>query len=113
VKVNVSHRTDSDVDLYLIKGANQSELTSDNGGSGDSYVNTIFDDSASVSITSGTAPFTGRFRPEQPLTVFNFQNPGGVYILRMDDDAAGDFGTLDNWQLEITYAISIGELIHL
>src|SRR3990172_173936 len=110
VELNVSHRTDSDVDLYLFKGSTQSELTSDNGSSGDSYVNTIFDDSASLPITSGTAPFTNKYRPETPLSAFiGLTSPvNGLWILRMDDDAAGDFGTLDSWTLEIYYIIYMG-----
>lgn len=108
VKVNISHRTDSDVELYLLKASSQSELTSDNGGSSDSYVNTIFDDEASIPITSGTAPFTGRFRPETPLTVFDNQVVEGLWILQMNDDAAGDFGTLDSWIIEITYQTTVG-----
>ena len=34
------------------------------GGSGANFVNTVFDDSAATSITQGTAPFTGTFRPQ-------------------------------------------------
>jgi subtilisin-like proprotein convertase family protein len=103
VTLNVSHRTDSDVDVYLYHSSQQSELTTDNGSSGDSYWNTIFDDSASTLITSGTAPFTGRFRPETPLTAFNNSSVNGLWILRMDDDATGDFGTLDSWEIAVSY----------
>ncbi|MCI0450222.1 MAG: S8 family serine peptidase, partial [Chlorobi bacterium] len=108
VKVNISHRTDSDVDLFLRKASQQSELTTDNGGSGDSYVNTIFDDSSVIPIISGTAPFTGSFRPETPLTVFNTELVYGTWILQLTDDAAGDFGTLDSWTIAITYDEFVG-----
>lgn len=108
VTVNISHRTDSDVDLYLLKNASQSELTTDNGGSGDSYWNTVFDDEASLFITSGTAPFKGRYKPETPLTVFDGNPVEGDWILKLYDDATGNFGTMDSWMLEITYANFIG-----
>lgn len=108
VRVNISHRTDQDVDLFLLKNSSQSELTTDNGSSGDSYVNTVFDDEAATNITSGTAPFTGRFKPETPLTVFDGIPVEGIWILKLTDDAAGDYGTLDSWMLEITYDIYIG-----
>jgi subtilisin family serine protease/subtilisin-like proprotein convertase family protein len=108
VKVNISHRTDSDVDLFLRKGASQSELTTDNGGSSDSYVETIFDDEGTIPITSGTPPYTGRFIPETPLSVFDGQTVDGIWIMQLTDDAAGDFGTLDGWVITITYETVIG-----
>jgi subtilisin family serine protease len=108
VMANISHRTASDIDLFLVRNSSQSELTSDNGGSGDSYVGTIFDDEAALPITSGTVPFTGRFRPETPLSTFDGQPVAGSWILRLFDDASGDYGTLDSWQIEITYTDFIG-----
>ncbi len=108
VRINISHRTDSDVDLYLLKNTSQSELTTDNGGSGDSYWNTVFDDEASIFITSGSSPFTGRYKPETPLTVFDGIPVEGEWILKFTDDASGNYGTLDSWMLEITYANFIG-----
>ncbi len=109
VKINISNRDDQDVDLFLLKGNQQSELTTDNGSSGDSYVNTIFDDEASIIITSGTVPFTGRFRPETPLNVFDGKSPNGMWILRYTDDAASGFNsTLDDWMIEISYGNVVG-----
>jgi subtilisin family serine protease/subtilisin-like proprotein convertase family protein len=112
VRINISHRSAGDVDLFLLKNSSQSELTTDNGGSGDSYVNTVFDDEATIPITSGSVPFTGRFRPETPLTVFDGQTVEGEWILKFTDDASGDYGTLDSWMLEITYANFIGGVPH-
>jgi hypothetical protein len=112
VTLSVSNRDDQDVDLFLRRGSTQSELTSDNGGSSDSYVNTIFDDEAATAITSGTAPFTGRFRPETPLNVFDGLSVNGDYVLQYTDDAATGFNSsLDNWKIEITYQDFIG-IIH-
>jgi subtilisin family serine protease/subtilisin-like proprotein convertase family protein len=108
VRVNVSHRTDSDVSLFLLKNSSQSELTSGNGGSSDSYVNTVFDDEATLYITSGTAPFTGRYKPETPLTVFDGIPVEGSWILKLTDGTASDYGTMDSWVIEITYANFIG-----
>lgn len=109
ITINISNRDDQDVDLFLLKGASQSELTTDNGAANDSYVNTIFDDEAATSITSGTAPFTGRFRPETPLSVFDGQSANGDWILRYTDDAATGFNSsLDSWSIEITYGTATG-----
>lgn len=94
---------------FLFKGSQQSELTTDNGGSGDSYVNTIFDDEATIAITAGTVPFTGRFRPETPLNVFDGRTPNGMWVLRYTDDATTGFNsTLDDWMIEITYGNTVG-----
>jgi subtilisin family serine protease len=105
LKISISNRDDQDVDLFLFKDAAQSELTTDNGGTGDSYVNTIFDDEAPISITQGVVPFTGRFRPETPLSVFDGQQVNGKWIIRYTDDAATGFNSsIDRWSLEITYS---------
>lgn len=109
IKLSVSNRDDQDVDLFLKFNALQSELTTDNGGSSDSYVNTIFDDEAATIITSGTAPYTGRFRPETPLSVFDGTSPNGNWILQYTDDATTGFNSsLDAWMLEITYGTLVG-----
>jgi len=65
----ITHPNDADLDAFLI-GPNsfQRELSTDNGGTGDHYRGTQFDDAATTAITAGSAPFTGRFRPEQTLS---------------------------------------------
>jgi subtilisin-like proprotein convertase family protein len=42
-------------------------LSRHNGSLGANYVGTVFDDTAEVSIVDGWAPFTGAFRPQEPL----------------------------------------------
>jgi len=104
VRLNISTRDAQDADVFLIKGANSCELTSDNGGSGDGYVNTIFDDESQMLITQGTVPFTGRFKPEAPLTIFDGKPLEGTWILQyIDDTNTGYNSTLDSWTIEITY----------
>lgn len=94
VTLNINHTWDSDLDVFLIgPGGQTSELTTDNGGLGDNYTGTVFDDAASTSITAGTAPFTGTYQPETPLSVFNGVNPNGNWTLQITDDLSGDVGT--------------------
>ncbi|MCS7033439.1 MAG: proprotein convertase P-domain-containing protein, partial [Phycisphaerae bacterium] len=89
-------------DLYLISPAGtRIELSTDNGGSGDNYTNTIFDDSAPLPITSGTPPFTGSFRPEQPLSTLIGENGNGTWKLEVTDDLAGFGGTLNSWSINL------------
>ncbi|MBE2281275.1 MAG: S8 family serine peptidase, partial [Ignavibacteriaceae bacterium] len=98
----IIHTFTGDLDIY-IKAPNgtEVELSTDNGSSGDNYIMTVFDDDAATSITSGTAPFTGSFRPEQPLTVLNGTPASGAWILRVFDDASADTGHLKSWTLTI------------
>ena len=104
VKVNISTRDAQDVDLYLIKGVNSCELSTDNGGTGDSYINTIFDDDAQLLISQGSAPFTGKYKPEAALTIFDGQPVNGMWILQYTDDSNTGYNTtLDSWSLEIIY----------
>ena len=55
---------------------------------------TVFDDAAATSITTGTAPFAGTFRPEGLLSTFNGKAINGTWRLRVSDTAALDTGTV-------------------
>src|SRR5262249_21768908 len=70
----------------------------------DNFSNTTFDDEAATAITSGGAPFTGRFRPVGSLAAFDGQSVLGNWTLEVIDRAGGDVGTLNNWSLAITLA---------
>jgi subtilisin-like proprotein convertase family protein len=103
VKVSLTHTWISDLQLWLVSpSGTEIQLFNRHGESGDDLVNTIFDDAASTLISAGTAPFTGRFRPVQPLSVLNGRDANGNWILRIRDNATDDVGTLTNWSLEIT-----------
>ncbi len=106
--INIQHPWDSDLDIYLLKNGRSSELSTDNGGSGDNYINCILNDSATTSITMATAPMTGTWKPETPLDIFNFNTPYGDWILRIYDDSPGDEGTLVDWCVEILYNTYVG-----
>lgn len=78
-------------------------LSNQRGSGGDNFINTVFDDSASVAISSGTAPFTGSFRPESPLNVFNGLEIHGNWILKVNDQATSDTGRVERYCLNIIY----------
>jgi subtilisin-like proprotein convertase family protein len=109
--VRLNHTWDADLSISLISPAGTVvALSSDNGGSGDNYGSgtndcsgtpTSFDDVAATSITAGTVPFAGSFRPEEPLSAFASENQEGGWILRITDAAAGDTGTVGCVQLRI------------
>ncbi len=106
--LTISHTYDSDLELRLVNPLNQSvDLSIANGGSGDNYVNTVFDDAAATSILSGTPPFTGSFRPEQPLSTLQSSQGGGVWKLHVVDTAGGDVGTIVTWTLKMAPAYCV------
>ncbi|MEJ5165507.1 MAG: S8 family serine peptidase [Thermoanaerobaculia bacterium] len=106
---NITHTYDGDLDIYLISPTGtRVELSTDNGSSGDNYVNTVFDDEASTPITSGTAPFTGSFKPEGLLSALDGESAQGTWTLEVSDDAGGDTGTLNGWSITITYVQACG-----
>jgi subtilisin-like proprotein convertase family protein len=110
VRVRLNHTFDGDLSLFLVgPDGTTVDLSSRNGGGGDNFGTgandcsgqpTVFDDSAAAAITSGTAPFAGTFRPEQPLAVFNGKPMTGTWKLRVTDNAGADVGTLFCFQLE-------------
>jgi len=103
VLVNITHTWTADLNLYLIgPDSTVVELSSDNGGAGENYTNTLFDDDAATSIVSGSAPFTGSFRPEQPLSTLAGQPATGDWTFKAVDDLYAYTGTIDSWQLQLT-----------
>jgi subtilisin family serine protease/subtilisin-like proprotein convertase family protein len=105
VQVNIAHPFAPDIEMTLIAPNGQRiALAFDRGGNGGDFNNTIFDDQATTAISAGAAPFTGSFRPEQPLSVLNGTNPNGTWGLEITDDFANDAGTLNSWSLNITSA---------
>ena len=115
VRLNMTHTWDSDLNFWLENSTGgRIELSTANGGSGDNFTNTVFCDNAPASITTGTAPFTGNFRPEGGLytytcgvsTTFNVNtlagmgSTDGIWTLRFMDSAGGDLGTMLGWSLE-------------
>ncbi|HLC83241.1 MAG TPA: proprotein convertase P-domain-containing protein, partial [Bacteroidia bacterium] len=62
--INLTHTYDADLTMVLTAPSGASiQLTSNNGGAGDNYITTCFDGNAATSITTGTAPFNGSYRP--------------------------------------------------
>jgi subtilisin-like proprotein convertase family protein len=100
---NITHTFDGDLDVFLIgPNGTRVELTTDNGGTGENFVDTVFDDEATNLITGGTAPFTGSFKPEGVLSLLDGIPANGTWTLEITDDAGGDTGTLTAWSLTLT-----------
>lgn len=72
---------------------------------GANFTATVFDDDAATALTSGTAPFTGRFRPMRTLTDFDGENVQGTWTLAISDRVKANRGTLVSWSLEFTRGV--------
>ncbi len=108
IKFDISHTYDADLDIYLVAPNGVSvELSTDNGDSSDNFTNTIISNTATQSITSGTAPFTGSYTPEGDLSTLSGINANGIWILRVCDDAGTDVGTLNNWSLSFNSLLDV------
>jgi subtilisin-like proprotein convertase family protein len=105
VALTIPHRHAADLDVFLIAPTGERvELTTDNGGSDDDYIGTVFDDAAATSISAASPPFTGTFQPETPLAALNDLPAAGTWTLEVSDDAAADTGMLEAWSLILTSA---------
>ncbi len=78
------------------------KLVDQAGGNGHDLRDTILDDQAETSIQSVTpsmAPFTGRFRPVEPLSAFNGKPLAGTWTLIAHDTTVPDAGSIRSFAL--------------
>lgn len=101
VELNIVHTYDQNLIIYLISpDGTMVNLLQNTGVGGDDFIACVFNDLAPVSIQVGTAPFTGVYKPNQPLGNINNYQPGnGLWQLVVIDDSPGDVGNVINWKL--------------
>ena len=100
INLDLEHTFDADLEIFLIAPNGRiTELSSDNGGSGNNYTNTTFDEQASALVIDGIAPFSGAFRPEEAFTLLEGIQAAGDWTLLIIDDQNADSGTLLSWSL--------------
>lgn len=105
VRMNLTHTYDGDLLIQLISPSqNTINLSNRRGGSGDNFTNTLFTATAPLSISQGSAPFNGTYRPDGAFTSLT-GNVNGTWILKVIDQAGTDVGTLNNWTLTINNVI--------
>ncbi|MEX2169834.1 MAG: proprotein convertase P-domain-containing protein [Pirellulales bacterium] len=107
VALDISHTFVADLVVTLISPSGiEVELFSHVGGQPaghlDNFHGTILDDEATTAITAGTAPYTGRFRPEQSLSILDGEDPNGIWTLEISDTAGVDIGVLNSWSITVT-----------
>jgi subtilisin-like proprotein convertase family protein len=69
---------------------------------------TVLTDTASKTIDSGSATYTGYFTPFQSLEVHNSYVPDGDWVLMVYNIANGDTGIVKKWCLNIIYEAPVG-----
>lgn len=112
--VSILHTYASDLEIAVVSPALDTVvLASDNGGGGENFLNTIFDDDAVIPIGEGVPPFTGYYIPVEPLSEFHFDEALGTWRLLVTDMASGDQGSLLGWELYIMAQVSADDPIIL
>lgn len=125
VNFNMTHTWDGDMSMNFRAPNNQVvNLIGHRGGSGDNFVNTTLSPNG-LTLAGAVAPFTNIYRPDyittaqptvMPQTTTNISNlytvPNGTYTLAMNDEATGDVGLLQNWNVKVFYkpAIVVGQV---
>ncbi|MFO0808424.1 MAG: S8 family serine peptidase [Gemmataceae bacterium] len=103
IRVRITHTYVGDLNLQLqAPNGRIVQLFNRVGGYGTNLTNTVFDDEATQSINNGIAPFSGSFRPDQPLSAFDGLKSKGTWKLIVADMATQDIGTLQEWSITIT-----------
>ncbi|MFM2039455.1 MAG: hypothetical protein RLZZ493_44, partial [Bacteroidota bacterium] len=99
--LNINHTYDADLTIKLIApDGTIIKLIDNNGGSGNDFTNTCLRSDVSTSIATGSAPFSGIYKPiEQIGLINNGQNPNGTWQLEVRDNSNNDQGTLNSWTL--------------
>jgi PKD repeat protein len=103
---NLTHTRTADLKIELVSPSGASVVLVDGeGGSGQNFTNTVFSDSATQSIVGAAAPFTGTYRPVQPLSRMLGRGQQGLWQLRVTDQTAGNTGTLNAWGMDVRSAV--------
>jgi subtilisin-like proprotein convertase family protein len=111
VELNITHELANLLSVALIApDGTRVNLASFVGGrTGGNFTNTIFDSEAATSINNAAAPFTGSFRPQQPLSALYNRSAFGTWRLQVtntrgftDTGTSPVQGVLNNFTLAFT-----------
>ncbi|MFZ2725311.1 MAG: proprotein convertase P-domain-containing protein [Methylococcaceae bacterium] len=101
VQLDITHEYDSDVEIHLVHNATDVLLAKGVGNLGQNFSNTNFDDEATESISSASAPFSGSYKPQTVLTAFDDLDPTGLWQLKVSDNEFFSTGQLNSWELTV------------
>jgi len=104
IEISITHPRVGELCIWLVSPEGTEVCLSEyNGGTGDNYTNTIFNEYASTSIDDGTAPFTG-FYQSTYSRLFDLvgEDPNGTWSLRVCDDGLTDIGSITEFRVYLT-----------
>ena len=102
VTINIFHSYTKDLRISLISPDNENVLlVAGEGGSGDHFIDTTFDDGSTTAITDAEPPFSGTFTPEGNLDAFTGSRAKGTWTLSVEDQYYMDGGALNFWSLTL------------
>jgi subtilisin-like proprotein convertase family protein len=107
IQLNIWFPYAGDLEIVLVSPrGTEVTLSNHRGGEGGDFLDTTFDDEASVAIGSGFAPFFGEYRPDESLSAFDGQNARGAWKLRVYaefniDHFLDGSGLLNDWALDL------------
>ncbi|MFD0861109.1 reprolysin-like metallopeptidase [Sungkyunkwania multivorans] len=105
VNINIPHTYNDDLDIFLIAAdGTRVELSTDNGGNRDGYINVTFDNESTNVLPGGNGDITGTYAPEGDLSVLYGQLGAivnGTWTLEVTDDAGQDGGSIELFSVEI------------
>jgi photosystem II stability/assembly factor-like uncharacterized protein/subtilisin-like proprotein convertase family protein len=105
---SVLHTSVSDLEFYLEHNGAKDTLIFQSSCNGENFIRTTLSDMAANSISSGTAPYTGIFLPDQPLSRFDGMDPNGQWILGIYDGEIGNTGQFNGWSLTLYFEVAAG-----
>lgn len=100
---SVLHTSVGDLEFTLSHNGVTETIIYQVGGDGDNFINTKLTDRAYDTISNGTAPFSGIYKAENPLSAFLETDPTGTWTLSIYDGVEGNTGTLQSWGLNLIY----------
>lgn len=105
VTIDIEHTWLSDLDISIMSpDGTIVRLSGFNGGDGDNYSVTTFDDDAETSISDGAPPFNGTFKPETPLSALNGSSVKGNWTLTVEDNYVLDGGVIKAFKIKFCVA---------
>ena len=104
VELNITHTWVADLNISLVAPNGRVVRLVSRAGNGANFAATTFDDQANTPISAGSVPFTGRFRPLDPLSTLNGMSTQGTWRLVVTDTDPWDTGTLSSWALVLRTA---------
>ncbi|MGB1448630.1 MAG: reprolysin-like metallopeptidase [Flavobacteriaceae bacterium] len=97
VRVNIAHTYDEDLSFIVIHPDGREVILIQNqGGNGNNFEGTLFDNEAATPIQTGSPPFSGSFRPLGDLSTFYNSSAQGNWRFKVVDNATQDTGVINS-----------------